>query len=77
MPVTIKVFGQLTEIFPHSEWIMEDIADTDHLIRVLSELYPALGQAIFNIAVDKQIIQSNTSLKDNPTVALLPPYAGG
>ena len=46
-------------------------------VQQLQRLYPALIDAPYIIAVDKQLINSNTVLTGNNTVALLPPFAGG
>jgi molybdopterin synthase sulfur carrier subunit len=43
----------------------------------LHRTYPALAESKYVIAVNKQVITSNTSLDENSVVALLPPYSGG
>jgi molybdopterin synthase sulfur carrier subunit len=53
------------------------VADTDGLVRALHSTYPALAESKYVIAVNKQVITSNTSLDENSVVALLPPYSGG
>jgi len=53
------------------------VADTDGLVRALHNTYPALAESKYVIAVNKQVITSNTSLNENSVVALLPPYSGG
>jgi molybdopterin synthase sulfur carrier subunit len=76
MPVQVVVFGQLTDIMG-SGVTVEDVTDTSELIHRLNERYPALANAPYIIAVDKQIVNGNTVLTGNNTVALLPPFAGG
>lgn len=77
MQVTILVFGQLTDIIHDSPFTIQDVRDTDQLVQELQERFPALTGMPYNIAVEKQIIGSNTPLSNNNTVALLPPFAGG
>ena len=77
MPVNVIVFGQLTDILGHGAVTVNDVADTSQLIHRLQERYPALVNAPYIIAVDKQIVNTNTALTGNNTVALLPPFAGG
>lgn len=77
MPVQVIVFGQLTDILGHSPVTIEDAADTSTLIQQLNQRYPALVKAPYIIAVDKKIVNGNTPLTGNNTVALLPPFAGG
>jgi molybdopterin synthase sulfur carrier subunit len=77
MPVNVIVFGQLTDIMGNRPLTVDDVADTGQLIQRLNERYPALVSAPYIIAVDKQIVNGNTVLTGNNTVALLPPFAGG
>jgi len=76
MQVNIIIFGQLTDIAGNS-LSLEGIADTDQLVNKLNELYPALADKKFVVAVDKKVISGNTVLTSNNTVALLPPFSGG
>jgi sulfur-carrier protein len=77
MSVNFIVFGQLTDIVGKAPLTVEDVSDTSQLVQRLQERYPALVNAPYIIAVDKQIVNSNTALTGNNTVALLPPFAGG
>lgn len=77
MPVNVIVFGQLTDIMGKDPVAVADVADTSQLVQRLQERYPALVNAPYIIAVDKQVINGNTVLTGNNTVALLPPFAGG
>lgn len=77
MQVNIILFGYMTDITGSNRISMENVADTDQLINRLHELYPAMKDSRYLIAVEKQVISANTRLEDNHTVAILPPYAGG
>ncbi len=77
MAVQVIVFGQLTDILGTSPVNVEGVADTSELVAQLNQRYPALTNAPYIIAVDKQIVNGNTALAENNTVALLPPFAGG
>jgi len=76
MPLNIIIFGQLTDITGRS-LSLDNITDTDNLVRQLNKLYPALADKKYVIAVDKQVVTTNTVLTNNNTVALLPPFSGG
>ena len=76
MPISILIFGQLTDIAGTS-LSLKDIPDTDSLVKKLNELYPELSEKKYVIAVDKQVVTTNTILNDNNMVALLPPFSGG
>ena len=77
MSVNVIVFGRLTDIVGKQPLTVQEAVDTDQLVQQLQRLYPALIDAPYIIAVDKQLINSNTVLTGNNTVALLPPFAGG
>jgi len=75
--MNIKIFGQLTDITGNNSVTLEDVADTDILLQQLQLKYPALLNAKYAVAVNKQIIQNKTALQQDAEVALLPPFSGG
>lgn len=77
MQVNIIIFGNLTDITGSSTITVHDMADTKQLLEELHHRYPALAVAKYVVAVDKQVINTNTLLQHNSTVALLPPFSGG
>ena len=77
MQIRIMIFGQLTDIINSSTLILTDIADTNSLVTELNKLYPALAASKYIMAVNKQTVMINTVLKEDSTVALLPPFSGG
>ena len=76
MSMHIILFGQLADIAGNSVFV-NNVADTDSLINALHKTYPALAEAKYVIAVNKQVITSNTLLNEISVVALLPPFSGG
>ena len=77
MQVNITLFGRLTDITGSSTIALHDVADTDELVQQLQQQYPGFKHAPYIIAVNKDIINGNTILKDDCMVALLPPFSGG
>jgi molybdopterin synthase sulfur carrier subunit len=77
MEINLLAFGQIAEITRKSAWKMADIKDTDTLIKNLEEQFPALVKMKYSIAVNKKVIQENTAINENDTIALLPPFSGG
>ena len=76
MAINIIIFGRLTDI-AGSSLTLENIADTNNLVKELHILYPGLADAKYVIAVDKKVVNENTTLTENSVVALLPPFSGG
>lgn len=77
MEINLLAFGQIAEITSKSSWKMAEIKDTNTLIEKLEEQFPALVKTNYSIAVNKKMIQENTTINDNDTIALLPPFSGG
>ncbi len=77
MELRIKIFGQLTDIINSNELTLTGIADTNSLVSELNKLYPALAGTKYMMAVNKQTVITNTILKEDSIVALLPPFSGG
>jgi sulfur-carrier protein len=76
MPVNIIIFGRLTDIAGNT-LALDNIADTNSLVKELHIRYPALAEVKYAIAVDKKLVNENTTLSENSIVALLPPFSGG
>jgi molybdopterin synthase sulfur carrier subunit len=77
MKVNLIIFGRLTDLTGKSTMVLSDIPDTNTLVKQLHELYPLLAVNKYVVAVDRKIISDNTILKENSTVALMPPFSGG
>lgn len=77
MKINVLVFGQIAEITGESNFSFSDINDTEEFMVRLINKYPQLQSLQFAVAVNKKIINQNTSLKNSDTVALLPPFSGG
>ncbi len=75
--MTVKIFGQLGDIIGTNLIQVNDIVNTTELVTNLQSKYPALKNAKYKIAVNRNIIQSNTTLQHDAEVALLPPFSGG
>jgi len=76
MPINVIAFGSLSEIVGES-FQLENIADTNSLIAELNKHYPELQYSKYIVAVNKKMINANTALNTNDTVALMSPFSGG
>jgi molybdopterin converting factor small subunit len=76
MAVKIQLYGQLKQITGKTE-IITDATDTDALMKEVAALYPLLKNLTCLIAVDRNLVQTNTAIKAGQELALLPPYSGG
>ena len=77
MQVNVILFGLLKELVGNSNIILENIADTETLVAAMHKKFPDMANKKFILAVDKQVVTVNTALKNNSTVAFMPPFSGG
>lgn len=75
--MTIKVFGQLTDIFNKENVTIENVKNINELREQLLISFPALAEKSYAIAVGRKIIHENISLYPDSEIALLPPFSGG
>lgn len=77
MEIQLLAFGQIIDITGKSAWKMSGIKNTEDLIINLEQEFPSLAKTRYSIAVNKKVIQVNTTINENDTIALLPPFSGG
>jgi len=77
MEIDVLTFGQITDIIKETKLKISGAENTDELIKLLENNYPALQSNKYSIAVNKKIIRENTQLQHQDTVAILPPFSGG
>ena len=76
MIIKTILFGQLAEIAGTGLIELPDINTTFELVKDLNEKFPDLADSKYIIAVDGKVVSGDSPLKDNCTVALLPPFSG-
>ncbi len=76
MAIKIQLFGQLKQITGASE-LVADAIDTDGLTKEIAARFPSIEKLKYLIAIDRTIVQTNTPIKAEQELALLPPYSGG
>lgn len=77
MEINIITFGQISDITGETSLKISHVKNTDELNQLLAKTYPKLQSTLYSIAVNKKMIQENTLLQNNDTVAILPPFSGG
>lgn len=77
MKVNVLIFGPLKDVTGANMCEISDVSNTDEMIQKMNRMYPGLEEKKYLVAVEKEIVHSNTLLYDNYTIALLPPYSGG
>jgi molybdopterin synthase sulfur carrier subunit len=75
MEIKIIAFGSIAELT--GKEITVQASDVASLKVTLQELFPELADRKYAVAVNMKVVQENLELKQNDTVALMPPYSGG
>lgn len=73
----ILFFGQLADIAGKPNWKTDPVDDTDALKVLLEGTFEGLQQVKYMIAVNKKMVQTNTTLNATDSIALMPPFSGG
>lgn len=76
MSIHIRIFGQLAVLKGKNELTINQLTDTDQLRKNFQDLYPALKNISYLVAVDKKITRENMVLEPDATVAVLPLFSG-
>lgn len=77
MEVNVLAFGQVTDIIGKGSLKIPGVNNTNELNQLLEKKFPQLQSIKYLMAVNKKIIRENTTLENEDTVALLPPFSGG
>ena len=77
MEINLLSFGQVADITGKDALKIPDVRNTNELNGFLAKAWPQLQSIKYSIAVNKKIIQENTELNQDDTVAILPAFSGG
>lgn len=77
MEINVLAFGQVADITGKDNLKIPDVKNTNELNQFIAKAWPQLLLVKYSIAVNKKMIQENTALHNEDTVAILPPFSGG
>ena len=77
MKINLLFFGQAADLTGMAALDFSGVNNTRELNEKLIEIYPALQTIKYSIALNRKIVRENTELKNEDTVAILPPFSGG
>ncbi|TKC01555.1 MoaD/ThiS family protein [Pedobacter cryotolerans] len=77
MEIEIISFGKIAEFLQNQELQLEGIVDTEQLREHLENKFPRLSSMKYKLAVNKKLVQVNTLINNNDSVAIMPPFSGG
>ncbi|MFN6946472.1 MAG: MoaD/ThiS family protein [Cytophagaceae bacterium] len=73
----ILFFGSLRELTGTQEMMLENISDTDNLLKELLHRFPQIRSCTFRTVINQETIAQNTPIRQGDEIALLPPFSGG
>lgn len=77
MGIIVLFFGQLADITNARRLEMETPENLSELKKQLFSSYPRLESVPFNVAVNTEIVEGETTITAGSTIAFLPPFSGG
>jgi len=75
--IEVMFFGQLTDATGVSSVMIDDVANTDMLIQMMKQRYPALESSTYMIAVNNAMVTENSIVIPGSKIAFMPPFSGG
>jgi len=77
MQIELISFGKVSEIIRDQTLEIKGIETTDDLKEHLEKIFPALADVKYKLALNKNLVQQNSAIKNNDSIALMPPFSGG
>lgn len=77
MELEIITFGKIAEVIDNQRLQVTNLSTTDELKLYLEKSFPLLSKMNYKLAINKNIVQENSDLKNNDIVAIMPPFSGG
>lgn len=77
MEIEIVSFGKIAEFIKHQKIALDGISDTDGLKMYLERTFPEIVSMKYKLALNKNIVQKNSPIKNQDMVAIMPPFSGG
>lgn len=77
MTINVLFFGNLKETTQVDNLQLDHVQSIQALETALKNMYPAIEDHPYKVAVNEIIVNNDQPLKNGDEVALLPPFAGG
>ena len=75
--IEVMFFGQLADATGVSSVMVEEVGNTDMLIQMMKQQYPALESSTYMIAINNTMVTENSIVTPGSKVAFMPPFSGG
>ena len=75
--IEVMFFGQLADTTGVSSVMVKEVGNTDMLIQMMKQRYPALESSTYMIAVNNAMVTENSIVTPGSKIAFMPPFSGG
>ena len=75
--IEVMFFGQLADATGVLSVMVEEVGNTDMLIQMMKQRYPALESSTYMIAVNNAMVTENSIVTPGSKIAFMPPFSGG
>lgn len=77
MEIALISFGKISEFIQNQKLEIDGINTTDDLGFYLEKEFPPLADMKYKLALNKNLVQQNTEIKNGDNIAIMPPFSGG
>jgi len=77
MQIELISFGKISEFISNQKLEIEGVETTDDLKKHLEEIFPNLASIKYKLALNKNLVQQNSEIKNSDSIAIMPPFSGG
>ena len=77
MEIEVISFGRISEFIPNQKLHIAGIETTIGLQNYLEKTFPQLAGMKYKLALNKNLIQQDTEIRNGDRIAIMPPFSGG
>ncbi|MFM7216607.1 MAG: MoaD/ThiS family protein [Bacteroidota bacterium] len=77
MSIRVMLFGPFAEPFPERQVEVKDVVTTNELEACLKSMHAVFQDYSIRIAINRKIVDADTTITATDEVAVLPPFSGG
>jgi len=77
MQIELISFGKISDFISNQNLEIEGIETTDDLKIHLEKNFPGLADVKYKLALNKNLVQQNSEIKNRDSIAIMPPFSGG
>ncbi|KLT64334.1 MoaD/ThiS family protein [Pedobacter sp. BMA] len=77
MEIELISFGRISEFIPNQKIQINGIETTSGLQNYLEKTFPQLAGMKYKLALNKNLVQQESEIRNGDSIAIMPPFSGG